>query len=498
MIDVGTRRALRTPRIVALAIALLAAVTGVVTPSPINPSQAAEAETFELCPPVTDSIERLYEAYFLRSPDTGGRDFWVSEMQSGRLGLLEISNFFAVSPEFEARYASLTNAEFVDQVYRNVFGRGADDAGFEFWTAQLDTGVRSRGSMMLNFSESPEFVTLTETATPLAGYFSWYPRGATFSCGAGSFGHPTGGQPNLDVFGVHSASDESVGGWLQLRSRSEESSSTFDETFVPFGHIHLAQSTDEASPGDEIIDVSADLEVAVTVVSYSGDPLPAFDDRSGWEASERPPTAGEFSEDLEAAVTIADTFWRTSWAGTFTGTYSPPTVVGLYDGTRQDAPFCGTFQLLPNNAFYCPFNDSVAWDVTLMAEGYLFGDAWVYLVVAHEWAHAVQARIDPSLVWVGSELQADCWAGATLFGSSADALFIGNADGSLVFEDGDQQELEDGLASLGNRLPWTDSRSHGNAEQRIAAFERGRDGGIEGCFPVDDGTFRSPASTGLR
>ncbi len=200
----------------------------------------------------------------------------------------------------------------------------------------------------------------------------------------------------------------------------------------------------------------------------------------------------------EAAVTIADTFWRTSWPGTFTGTYSPPTVVGLYDGTRQDAPFCGTFQLLPNNAFYCPFNDSVAWDVTLMAEGYLFGDAWVYLVVAHEWAHAVQARIDPSLVWVGSELQADCWAGATLFGSSADALFIGNADGSLVFEDGDQQELEDGLASLGNRLPWTDSRSHGNAEQRIAAFERGRDGGIEGCFPVDDGTFRSPASTGLR
>lgn len=497
MIDAGVRRVRQQPRVLALVIAVLAAVTGVVTPSPINPSQPASAETFELCPAVTDSVERLYEAYFLRQPDSAGRDFWVREMQTGRLSLLEISDFFAISPEFQTRYASLSNGEFVDQIYRNVLGRGADENGFDFWTGQLDAGTRSRGSVMLNFSESPEFVALTETAVPLAGYFSWYPSGTTFACGVGSFGLPTDGRANLDVFAEHLATSDSSGGWLQLRTRSTGSSAVFDDTFVPFGHVHLISSADDASPADEIIDVSADPAVEVTVVSYDGDPMPSFDDRSGWDVGARRPTASEFTEDLDAAVAIADTFWRTSWSSTFTGTYSPPNVIGLYDGNRPDAPFCGTFQLLPDNAFYCPFNDSVAWDVTLMAEGYLYGDAWVYLVVAHEWAHAIQARIDPSLVWVGSELQADCWAGAALFGSRVDALFIGDVDGSLVFEDGDQRELEDGLASLGNRLPWTDSRSHGNAEQRIAAFERGRDGGIEGCFPIDDGTFRSPASTGL-
>ena len=41
---------------------------------------------------------------------------------------------------------------------------------------------------------------------------------------------------------------------------------------------------------------------------------------------------------------------------------------------------------------------------------------WVYLVVAHEWGHAIQYRVPRSLVVRGRELQADCLAATVLPG----------------------------------------------------------------------------------
>ena len=52
----------------------------------------------------------------------------------------EVSDFFARSPEFIARYGALDNAEFVSLVYQNVLGRNPDAAGFAFWTRQLQAG----------------------------------------------------------------------------------------------------------------------------------------------------------------------------------------------------------------------------------------------------------------------------------------------------------------------------------------------------------------------
>lgn len=105
---------------------------------------------------VVDPVTRLYQAYFLRTPDAAGLDHWVAERRSGR-SLIAISEHFAASAEFTNRYGSLSNASFVDLVYRNVLGRGADQGGAAFWRQQLDGGVRTRGSLMTGFSESPEY-----------------------------------------------------------------------------------------------------------------------------------------------------------------------------------------------------------------------------------------------------------------------------------------------------------------------------------------------------
>ncbi|MGH1503524.1 MAG: DUF4214 domain-containing protein [Acidimicrobiales bacterium] len=101
----------------------------------------------------TGPVARLYRAYFRRSPDTDGLQFWSSTGYS----LERISQEFATSTEFQQTYGSLSDAAFVERVYENVMGRSPDAEGRSFWTGQLGNGV-SRGSMMVGFSESQEFV----------------------------------------------------------------------------------------------------------------------------------------------------------------------------------------------------------------------------------------------------------------------------------------------------------------------------------------------------
>lgn len=103
-------------------------------------------------------IARLYQAYFLRAPDAGGLEFWSSQ----NMPLDTISEAFADSDEFASLYGTLSNQAFVEQVYLNVMGRAPDAGGQSFWTAQLYDGMR-RGSVMLNFSESPEYIERFQT-----------------------------------------------------------------------------------------------------------------------------------------------------------------------------------------------------------------------------------------------------------------------------------------------------------------------------------------------
>ncbi|MBI2709435.1 MAG: DUF4214 domain-containing protein [Actinobacteria bacterium] len=100
-------------------------------------------------------VVRLYWAYFLRIPDTGGLRYWVGRYRSGTT-LTKISSSFAGSAEFRTRYGSLTNGQFVTRVYQNVFGRNPDPGGLAYWVGKLDAGL-SRGTMMVGFSESAEY-----------------------------------------------------------------------------------------------------------------------------------------------------------------------------------------------------------------------------------------------------------------------------------------------------------------------------------------------------
>jgi hypothetical protein len=103
------------------------------------------------------SVRRLYRAYFLREPDAGGRDYWSARWRSGELCLPDISEYFASSSEFVARYGALGIPDFVRRVYLNVLDREPDPDGYEHWAGRLTYGGLRRGEMMVAFAQSPEF-----------------------------------------------------------------------------------------------------------------------------------------------------------------------------------------------------------------------------------------------------------------------------------------------------------------------------------------------------
>lgn len=101
-------------------------------------------------------VARLYFAYFVRSPDKGGLDYWVNKYKGG-MKLSAISSNFAASSEFKNKYGSLSNRNFVLKIYENLFERTGDPSGVNYWTGKLDRKESTRGQVMIGFSESSEF-----------------------------------------------------------------------------------------------------------------------------------------------------------------------------------------------------------------------------------------------------------------------------------------------------------------------------------------------------
>ena len=88
----------------------------------------------------TAAVQKLYVAYFNRPADTLGLAFWEAQVTAANGSTAAVSNAFAASKEYADTYAGMSTAARVDAIYNNLFGRGAEPAGLQFWGLAIDQG----------------------------------------------------------------------------------------------------------------------------------------------------------------------------------------------------------------------------------------------------------------------------------------------------------------------------------------------------------------------
>jgi uncharacterized protein len=206
-----------------------------------------------------------------------------------------------------------------------------------------------------------------------------------------------------------------------------------------------------------------------------GDILTAFEDRRQREQ--------RVLADAGALEPLLNDFWSNELPRASGMRFDPPDRFEYYRGASGNSPCAGQAIPKPNNAYYCdrPEDDEyVAFDLDWFQDFLILhpGDATTFLILAHEWGHAVQ---DSWLEQGGNdtwdppyrkELNADCLAGVFL------AASIKN--GAIVEEAGDADAIFSWLYQ-GGSAPWLTPGDHGSSEQRQAAFSDGYANGTKLC-----------------
>src|SRR5215213_4327822 len=186
----------------------------------------------------------------------------------------------------------------------------------------------------------------------------------------------------------------------------------------------------------------------------------------------------DYQGKLAGTLGLLEEYWRTTLPE-LGGTFRPLKGYTYYRSDQGGGPSCGGEPAPPNNAFYCPVGDFIAWDESgLMIPYYVQGgDFAAAFVLAHEFGHAVQARL-PSQEPLGvlRELQADCFAGAWSRWVSERGL--------LEAGDLDEATLAVFIARDVPGTQWTDPRAHGSGFQRTRAFGDGYEGDATDCYPA--------------
>ena len=202
-------------------------------------------------------------------------------------------------------------------------------------------------------------------------------------------------------------------------------------------------------------------------------------------------TPQPYDEFLQASLADIQDFWRETYPTVY-GSEFPELMGGIwasYPDRAEELPQgCGGAEegsyISEGNAFYCSVGDYIAYDdyqliPQLVGE---FGESAVGVVFAHEFGHAIQARVGvfndstPTVYW---EQQADCFAGAWT------ARLARGESSRLTFGD---QDIKAGLSAMvavkdpvtGEDV-LTSGDAHGNAFDRVGAFENGFKGGAEAC-----------------
>jgi len=107
-----------------------------------------------------EALARLYDVAFDRNPDQSGFINWRASLATGQT-LLDAATAFLNSAEGQAKFAGLSNTQFVTLVYQQAFERAPDAGGLAAYVTGLTNGTITRAQMLVEFAGSAEHIALT-------------------------------------------------------------------------------------------------------------------------------------------------------------------------------------------------------------------------------------------------------------------------------------------------------------------------------------------------
>lgn len=122
------------------------------------------------------SLIELYIAFFNRLPDADGLAYWIDQRKAG-VSLDQIADHFynaaILYSDLTGYTQSMSNADFVRVIYKNVLGRfdatAPPDADVNYWSNSLSSGQSSRGNLVRTMLFSAH--TFADDAT-----WGWVPQ----------------------------------------------------------------------------------------------------------------------------------------------------------------------------------------------------------------------------------------------------------------------------------------------------------------------------------
>lgn len=193
-------------------------------------------------------------------------------------------------------------------------------------------------------------------------------------------------------------------------------------------------------------------------------------------------------DDVDRALRDAFKNLSEIWTGIFVESRLSYRNPALRRYVNNGAARCGLEFLRVGNAYYCQLDDVVWYDPIFLARVKKLvalrnkqpADAVPFLIVAHEWGHAVAARLGFGKQSIGTNVEndADCYAGAATRELIKSRRLPATAlkEAEQVFELIGEPDSK-ATGTFDDIL----SRSHGVKSERKLAFSFGADSGTKSC-----------------
>lgn len=133
-------------------------------------------------------VQNLYLAYFGRPAEPAGLSYWTAQANAT---VDQISAAFAQQPEYTTTYGGLTRSQTINQLYQNLFGRGAASDELSYWLNSTDVTVDRLALALTNGATGSDRLLLDGKTQYASSITATAAANATVSDVTGAFATPT-------------------------------------------------------------------------------------------------------------------------------------------------------------------------------------------------------------------------------------------------------------------------------------------------------------------